>query len=376
MKCLLFAGCCALLACSPAGQPTYSIGPDAGLEAGTDGGADGSPATAAMPRVSGGVPTFASSTNFGAGPANANDDNPSSAWEPSGLPAWIAYDLSGIPQAQRQENLIAWYAPRTQDYINAPQPWQKIPIDYTLEINAAPGGGSSPPATGWTQVAAVTGNDRSSRQHLVPLAGANWLRMSISRGSDPNLVDIDLDVHSAPAGASDAWLFMGDSITAISLPRALSDLPALVAQAQPGFYPAVIDAAIGGTSTATAAGVIDDTMSTFPGRYVVLAYGTNDDPANFRMEDLVLKVFAAGKVPVIPHMPWSDTTNVQQRGPGFNAAIEALYVKYPQIVRGPDLWAFFNNRTDLIPSGDVHPNAAGQEELRKQWAARMAQLDR
>src|SRR2546429_7377673 len=83
MKCLLFAGCCALLACSPAGQPTYSIGPDAGLEAGTDGGADGSPATAAMPRVSGGVPAFASSTNFGAGPANANDDNPSSAWEPS-----------------------------------------------------------------------------------------------------------------------------------------------------------------------------------------------------------------------------------------------------------------------------------------------------
>ena len=100
----------------------------------------------------------------------------------------------------------------------------------------------------------------------------------------------------------------------------------LVAQAQPGFYPAVIDAAIGGTSTATAAGVIDDTMSTFPGRYVVLAYGTNDDPANFRMEDLVLKVFAAGKVPVIPHMPWSDTTNVQQRGPGFNAAIQPVFV--------------------------------------------------
>jgi hypothetical protein len=40
-------------------------------------------------------------------------------------------------------------------------------------------------------------------------------------------------------------------------------------------------------------------------------------------------------------------------------------------VKGPDLWEAFNNRTDLIPSGDVHPNDEGREELRKAWAAMM-----
>jgi hypothetical protein len=79
-----------------------------------------------------------------------------------------------------------------------------------------------------------------------------------------------------------------------------------------------------------------------------------------------------GKVPVVPHMPWSDTASAQANGPIINAAIDALYVKYPQILRGPDLWTAFMNRTDLIPSGDVHPNSMGQEFLRQQWANVMA----
>ena len=53
--------------------------------------------------------------------------------------------------------------------------------------------------------------------------------------------------------------------------------------------------------------------------------------------------------------------------------IDALYVKYPQIVHGPDFWAVFSGRTDLIPADDIHPNDAGQEEFRKQWAIVMAQ---
>jgi len=59
-------------------------------------------------------------------------------------------------------------------------------------------------------------------------------------------------------------------------------------------------------------------------------------------------------------------------GPAINAQIDALYVKYPQILKGPDLWAAFLDRTDLIPMGDVHPNSAGQVVLRQQWANTMA----
>jgi hypothetical protein len=35
---------------------------------------------------------------------------------------------------------------------------------------------------------------------------------------------------------------------------------------------------------------------------------------------------------------------------------------------GPDLWGAFENRLDLIPHGDVHPNAEGQEFLRAEWS--------
>ena len=56
----------------------------------------------------------------------------------------------------------------------------------------------------------------------------------------------------------------------------------------------------------------------------------------------------------------------------INAQIDALYSKYPEILRGPDLWAGFEGRTDLIPTGDVHPNGDGQAELRRLWAEMMA----
>jgi hypothetical protein len=150
-------------------------------------------------------------------------------------------------------------------------------------------------------------------------------------------------------------------------------MPSLVRAAKPAYWPAVLDAAIGGTNTGTATAVIDDTMKDFPGRFVVLAYGTNDHPDGFQMETLVQKVLAAGKTPVVPHMPWSAQST---EGPAINQQIDELYAKYPQIVRGPDLWAFFQGRTDLIPPGDVHPNSQGQEELRKQWAATLEALDR
>jgi hypothetical protein len=195
--------------------------------------------------------------------------------------------------------------------------------------------------------------------------------MSVTTTSSAT-ADVDLDVYSAPGGPNDDWLFMGDSITFISLPRAFSDLPDLVAKASPGRYPAVIDAAIGGTNTVTAQTILGDRLKSFPGRFVALAYGTNDHANDFQLESLVQAVIAAGKVPVVPHMPWSDTAQVQSDGPLINAAIDALYTKYPQIVKGPDLWQVFLNRTDLIPSGDVHPNQQGQEVLRQAWATAMA----
>ncbi len=350
--------------------------PDAASGAGgsTDAGVAGAPSSrpSAMPLISRNVPAFASgSANSNVLPARSNDDQTGSTWGADKLPAWLAYDLSGVPVAQRHQILIAFYCPHAGGYIlDNKNPGDASPIDYMLDINAAPGGGP-PPTAGWKNVANEVGNTRSARQHLTDLAGDNWVRMTVTKATNPAGASFDFDVHSAPDGASDSWLLMGDSITHISTMYAFSDLPSLVRARSADRWPAVISAAIGGTNTSTALPVIDETMKDFPGRFVWLAYGTNDHANEFAMEPLVQKVLAAGKIPVIPHVPWSSSPGIQTDGPLINNAIDALYIKYPQILRGPDLWAAFKDRPDLIPAGDVHPNGAGQEELRQRWATAM-----
>jgi hypothetical protein len=332
---------------------------------------DGS--TIAMPHISVGASAYASdSQNSARGPDAGTSDDPTSSWQPNDVPAWIALDLSGVPATERHNILFAWTAPIAGTYLNSSPPPSGglMPTSYTLDINNAPGGTSAPPTSGWTSPVTVTSNLLAAPQSLFSLAGGNWVRLTISASTD-SYVAIDLDVFSAPLGATDSWLFMGDSITYESLRYVDSDLPSLVHQARPDRWPAVICAAVGGTNTQTAAGTIGPTMAGFPGRYVALPYGTNDQPTMFEMETLVQDVIAVGKVPVVPTMPWaSGSTN----GPAINQQIQALYVKYPQILPGPDLWTAFENRTDLIPVGDVHPNAAGQEVLRQQWATMMAAI--
>jgi hypothetical protein len=369
------------------GDPTTDAGRDAGgtgaggdlaSDAGRDAGGAGAggnatgdagagagpvPTGAAMPLISRDVPAFASNGE----PAAANDDAPNTAWGSGPLPSFIAYDLSATPPSERQQILVAWYAIRAPCYIDEGASGER-PIAYTLETNSAPGGGEAP-TSGWNVALEIEDNRYCGRHHLLDLGGASWLRMNVTEGTDPS-VSFELDVYSAPNGASDSWLFMGDSITYMAMTHAFSDLSNLVAEKRPDHFPAALDAALGGTNTSTAKDIIDDTLQDFPGRYVVLAYGTNDHADEFQMEALVQKVTAAGKTPVVPHMPWSEGS---AEGEAINLLIDGLYAKYPEIVKGPDLWKVFENRTDLIPSGDVHPNDEGQKELRKAWASMMVE---
>jgi hypothetical protein len=312
------------------------------------------------------------------GPDLARDGVPNTGWSPTSLPGWLAYDLSATPVAQRQQGVVVWNGVHSYGYLSTSgsPPGDALPVDYTIEVNMAPGGGQ-PPTDGWSRVAGVQGNTLGSGQHVVQMGGANWIRLAITRSSDSSGgLEIDFDVYSAPNGATDSWLFMGDSITHITFPYAICDVPHRVNAINPDRWPAVIEAGIGGSGAGSTVGIIDDTIRVFPGRYVVLAYGTNDHANEFpaSMETLVQHVLAAGKIPVIPHIPWSSASNIQTDGPPENAAIDALYARYPQIVRGPDLWTVFMNRTDLIAPGDVHPNTMGQAELRAQWARVIAAI--
>lgn len=344
-----------------------------------------------MPRVSDGLPAFASSGNASSG----NDADYDTEWRSQGTPSgaspqWLAYDLSTLSSAQRAMAVIAWYdtANYNWDYSYFPGDAYNLVRDYTIEINLGAGGGA-PPSAGWTALATVTANPYHSRQHLVDLGGASWLRLRATDNNGSSLnddVSLNLDVHAAPSGASDSWIFFGDSITAFSMGTNGQGIDApsfadLVHAARPAYWPAQENAGIGGTKTDDAIAHLDEWLALFPGRFVCLSYGTNDvngnaagvDGAAANLEILAATIVAAGKRPCIPTLPWGPSAGLVTSGPALNAKIEALYQAHPEILRGPDLWTVFEGHDELFRD-DLHPNEQGIKRYREAWAEAMVPL--
>ena len=133
-----------------------------------------------------------------------------------------------------------------------------------------------------------------------------------------------------------------------------------------------------GRTSGDGAAHIQTWLELFPGRYVALSYGTNDaNRARPGEPDLasafyasyatmVEAVLAAGKVPVVPKIPWARTATVQANGPVLNAKLDELYLAYPEIVRGPDFWAYFQENQGLISHDGVHPTGPGYAAYRRQ----------
>jgi lysophospholipase L1-like esterase len=351
-----------------------------------------------MPIVSFGVPAYASSGTA----SHANDRSYDTAWRSNettspSTPSWIAYDLSSVPAARRGPVDIAWDNGNGgyNDYEIFPKGGDayNLPRDYTLDASAAAGG--SVPGSGWVTLVTVTGNTYFSREHAVNLAGYNWLRMKVTaiNGCAMNLnTSLNLDVHDASHGVSDAWLFLGDSITAFAMRNdgagiSARSFPELINAARPAYFPASEGAGEGGWNSGTAlatpspdgqGSLFDHWLSTFPGTFVGLSYGTNDGangsagatPTYSNLVTMVKKVIAAGKRPCIPHVPWAEDADHQTSAKLINSKIDQIYDQYPQVVRGPDLWAALMNRRDLYQD-ELHPNAQGRAAYREAWAKAM-----
>ena len=340
-----------------------------------------------MPVISRGKPAFASSAQEPA--SQANDSSYSTYWHSNG-PAWLAYDLSSVPAGNRGHVVVGWY----NDPITTPYDHtviQEVAYNnlgsYTIQVNPGAGGGQ-PPANGWVTLATVTNNKFHSRQHFVDMTGNNWLRINVTAidgSSGNNDAVINMDVHDAHAdGASDSWNFYGDSITQDGMAHepvsgaGSPNFSQLINSARPAYFPAAEDGGIGGLLSADGASHMNAWLSIFPGRYAGLAYGTNDangcmSPTAFynNYVTMVQAVINAGKVPVVPTIPWARTADVQNCGPGMNAKIQQLYANFPQVVHGPDLWQFFITHQNLISGDNLHPSAAGYIAYRQQWADAM-----
>ena len=329
--------------------------------------------SAANPVISCGVPAYSGGGNA----AYGNDDAYWTAWE-SSAPDYLAYDLSNVSESQRQKVIAVWYNDSTYDNIGAYVNKSEEPIDYTIEINQASGG--SCPNDGWKTAETVQSNTLSSRQHLIEMNGANWIRIRVTKAENGK-VKCNFDVHDASQGVQDSWIFFGDSITAGGMGNSWgTSYAAHINKLDSDFLPVAQNGGIGGISSPHGKAAIDGWLKDSPVKYVSIAYGTNDcwgNPNNTAayysntkyMIDTVLKL---GKVPVLPTIPSSTNKDVGSNVGYYNDKVRQLYSEYgDKLIHGPDFEAFFKENPGYLSSDGVHPSSDGYEAMRQLWAETM-----
>lgn len=342
-----------------------------------------------MPLISRGLPAYTNDDCSGSYPASlANDNTYDTTWQACGTPSasspdWLAYDLSKVPASQRGRVLLVWYN-ETGNYDHTvinDYAYNNIQ-DYTIDVNAAPGGGSAPPTTGWVTKVTVTGNHFHSRQHVFDMIGYNWLRITVKApdGSSQNYgVNINMDVYDASHGTADDWIFYGGSIFADSLGHqtagGIKAFQQLINAQSPIHYPVEEDGGIGYLTSSDGATYLPKWLPLFPGHFVALGYGTNDalscaDPNTFynNYVTMVQTILKAGKVPLVQKILWGPNSNIQLCAPALNAKIDQLNQNFPQVIPGPDTWTYFKNNPSLIGTDGIHPNDQGAGALRQLWA--------
>ncbi len=333
--------------------------------------------------ISRNVPAFASSEN---NPASAADDGSyDTAWRSQGSPAWLTYDLSQVPASQRSKILLVWYNETgNYDHTLIKTPAYNIPQNYTVDVNAAAGGGQ-PPSQGWISLVTVQGNHYHSRQHLITMTGYNWIRLNVTAidGSVENIdASLNMDIYNANTALTDDWIFFGDSITEGSMGHetlnGIASFAQLIHASSSSHFPIQESGGTGYLTSADSAPYLNEWLKLFPGKYVGLSYGTNDAldcvaPETFynTYTTIVQDVLHEGKIPLVPLIPWGINPNIQRCAPALNTQILRLYQTFPQIIHGPDLWTFFKAHQNLISSDTIHPNDSGFGAERQQWAESM-----
>ena len=321
----------------------------------------------------------------GTNPATAsagNDEHYFSFWNGSAPDDYLAYDLSGVPEENRKVIDAVWYNASAYDtiglYIN-----RNMEIsDYTVEINKAEGG--TYPEDGWEIVETVEHNTLSSRQHVIDFEGYNWIRIHVTGVDDKNegTCMLNFDVHDVSNGVNDSWIFFGDSITAGGMNNCFgTGFATHINAIDSKYFPIQENGGIGGITSTDGLNNIDRWLSVFPGRYVSIAYGTNDAWGNQSGAQkyyentvaMIQKVLNAGKIPVLPKIPHAEEPGVANYLDDYNAMIDRIYEEFPEVIKGPDFNTIMQEHPEYLSSDGVHPNSEGYEEMRRIWAETMYQ---
>ncbi|MBQ8927733.1 MAG: lysophospholipase [Oscillospiraceae bacterium] len=317
----------------------------------------------------------------GAGQGSAaygNDAYYYSFWSAQ-VPDYLAYDLSGVPEEQRRTIDAVFYTTSSYDVIGNYVSRNQEPSAYTIEVNAAPGG--TYPEDGWESVVTVEDNALSSRQHVIDFEGYQWIRITVTGadGRDSGSAAINFDIHDVSDGVTDSWIFFGDSITAGGMHNCYgTGYATYVSQLDDRYFPIQENGGIGGITSTQGKENIDRWLSTFPGKYVSIAYGTNDAWGNQTGPEgyyentvyMIRAVLDAGKVPVLPKIPFATEEGVSTYLDNYNAVIDRIYEEYPEVVQGPDFESYFREHPDELSDG-VHPTSEGYDAMRQMWAQTM-----
>ncbi len=308
-------------------------------------------------------------------------------------PAWIALQLSAGPTRV----LVSWDDGGTYDYERPNSAVYGLPAAYRIEVSADSTNGADGT---WAVRADVTANTVRTRAHSMEFAGQSWIKLIITGTPPmaPNGVAIsEIDVHDISASGSsipdDTWFFMGDSITAFAYDRAFTHQPSFAAginAAVPAYFPAMINGGIGGETSPQGLARLTKALELNPDyRFFVLGFGTNDAAgsqvpvATFKstLQTMIDQLRAAGREPVIPHIPAAPDGG-HAAIPLYNTAIDELTVEN-SLIPGPDLFGYFTDTPGLFTcppcsggrmTDNLHPNDDGLKGMNAAWTEAMLHL--
>jgi acyl-CoA thioesterase I len=252
-------------------------------------------------------------------------------------------------------------------------------VDYRIETSADSTDGKDGT---WRVAATVLGNPVRSRAHAVGFEGQRWIRLAVTAlaqgRNEWGLFLDEIDVHDLSLGGNDVWVMLGDSIGAGVFDRAPSHRPSFgdrIAEAHPGYDPAVVDAGFCRARTADVLARIDDVLAWNPdARVFAITLGTNDpDAETFRrdLDALVARIQAAGRIAVVARIPARTGYGEGSVAPK-NVAVDAV-ADGRRLLPGPDLFGWFRERPERLADG-LHPDDAGAVEMSRLWADAVAPL--